>query len=307
MGGSFYGDFLKGGYVAIGYNEVTLADLKTLDGDNTDKDKLKLIFHNRYPDNSGNGYAAAQLYRFYNEVKDGDVVLIPSTGGRHAAIGVIRGDMYEASDVPPMDSKSCYFKKRFRVDWKDYRRKEMLPQSLQLAFSSRHIISDISDYAHHIDGMINDFYVKDNMHYLILRIRTQKDVSFDDFLNLRALTLLVEDFCESEKDIPINMKIQMESPGWLKLSSPSLKKLFTLGVFITFLCGGGVRFTKKDGLNIYTNGIPDIINNYLDRKADRQLIDAAVRSIDSLQIKEPDDLKPIIELMQNLDDRRNDY
>ena len=103
------------------------------------------------------------------------------------------------------------------------------------------------------------------------------------------------------------MKVQMESPGWLRLSTKGIGKLLLFGLFTTILTGGGVKFNKKDGLDIYTNGIGGIINDYLDRKADRELVRAAARAMDSLQIKTPEDMQPIIGILNAKNEGRRNY
>ena len=58
------------------------------------------------------------------------------------------------------------------------------------------------------------------------------------------------------------------------------------------MSGGGIR-CERIGLDMSTGGIPAIIeaiSDYKDRAADRQLVDAAVRAMDSLKIQAPTDL-----------------
>ena len=51
MGGAYYREFVRGGYIAVGYNNITLADLNHLpESDNLAKEALKIKFNNQYPD-----------------------------------------------------------------------------------------------------------------------------------------------------------------------------------------------------------------------------------------------------------------
>lgn len=112
---------------------------------------------------------------------------------------------------------------------------------------------------------------------------------------------MIDDFCRIH-DIPsegsLTMKIQMESPGWLKLSTTGIKKLLLFGLFSIAINGGGIKYDKEEGLNIHTDGLIGSINNYLDREADREIVEAAARAMDSLQIKKPEDLQPIIDILK---------
>lgn len=311
MGGAYYGEFIRGNYIAVGYNNISLGDLQHLpETDNAAKEVLKAMFHHRYPDIRNSGYPVAQILRFARDIRQGDVVVIPSSGASHVAIGIIDGNMYEENTPIIDDEHHCDFKKRRHIKWRYFGRRATLPPALQLMFTSRHILSDVSNYASYIDSVIHDCYVKEDVMNLVLKIRTQKEVSLDDFCDLKAVSLLIDDFCQNyniSSEAPLNMKVQMESPGWLRLSTKGIGKLLLFGLFTTILTGGGVKFNKKDGLDIYTNGIGGIINDYLDRKADRELVRAAARAMDSLQIKTPEDMQPIIEILNAKNEGRRNY
>lgn len=312
MGGSFYGDFTRNNYVAVGYNDITLNYLQHLpESENEAKEQLKLNFNEKYPNIRNTGYPVAQILRFAREIKIGDVVIIPSTNATHVAIGIVNSDLFEEQN-PIVDTEHhCDFKKRRRINWRYYGRRAMLPPNLQLMFTSRHILSDVTSYAKYVDSVINDFYVKNDTYNLVLRIRTQKDVSLDEFCDLKAISTLIDEFCTIH-DIPsaddsLVMKIQMESPGWLKLSTSGIKKLLFFGLFSIAINGGGIKYNNEEGLNIHTDGLWGSINNFLDREADRELVRAAARAIDSLQIKKPEDLQRIVEILKTKNEGREKY
>ena len=102
----------------------------------------------------------------------------------------------------------------------------------------------------------------------------------------------------------------MESPGWLRLTGKGIFGLLLFGLTINGVCGGGVDFdsspTKTTG-KIYTNGIIGAWNEYLDRKADRELKRAAARAIDSMKIQKPEDVDAIIRLIETQNQIRNKY
>lgn len=311
MAGSYYGDFVRNGYVAVGYNDITLEFLRRLpEAEAAAKTELKAFFMNVYPNINNTGYPVAQLLRFTREIHQGDIVIIPSSNAAHVAIGVVRGEIYEEGNPQIDDEHRCSFKKRRRVEWKFSGRRALLPPALQLMFNSRHILSDVSNYAPYVDSIVNDCYVKDDVFNLVLRIRTQKSVSLDDFCDLKAVSFLIDDFCARHNissQGTLDMKVQMESPGWLRLSTKEIIKFFLFGLFIVALTGGGIKYKRGDGWAVYTNGITGAINDYLDREADRELVKAAARAMDSLQIKQPEDLQPIIEMLNAKNEGREKY
>lgn len=313
MGGQFYSDFIRKGYVAIGYDEVTLNDIHGLSESNSvAKEEIKRILVNRREDiNTNAGYYAAQILRFVREVRSGDIVIIPSVGAGHVAIGTVVGDCFEEIVSHSfLEDNRCYFRKRRRVQWRIMTRRSMLPPMLQLIFSSRHAISSVNNYAQYIDSVMNDCYFKDEYMHLVLRIRTQDEISMEDFFKIHAINRLVDDFCSKQcigDEEALIMKIQMESPGWLRISTKNILKLLEYGLILTAITGGGLKYKKGEGFDLYTKGIPGAINDYLDRKADRGLVESAARAIDSLQISTPKDLQPIIEILEKKNEGREKY
>lgn len=311
MAGAYYADFIRNNYIAIGYNEIPLEQLNNLPQSNKQaKSALKALFEDAYPENRSIGHSVSQLLRFSREVRIGDIVIIPSENATHVAIGVITSDMYEVEELDLDVDNRCQFKKRMRVDWKSYSRRRNLSPSLQMMFVSRHPISDVTSYAPYIDSRISDCYMKNDEMNLVLRISTRNDVDWEDFFKLKALTELTEQFCERYElnlgNDPIHMKIQMESPGLLRLSCKSTKKLVVLGLILVICFGGGIR-CERIGLDISTGGIPailDAISDFRDREADRGLIETADEAMDSLKIQAPADL---IEILRVRNEIRDNY
>lgn len=310
MGGDYYGDFIRHGYVAFGYDEVTLDDLSALSTNpNMAKEQLKAIFANRCNNISKYGYYASQLLHFYREIKVGDIVAIPSNSSAHVAIGIVESDMYEEQN-PVYDSEHiCQFKKRRRVAWKVYCRRSKLPPMLQLVFGSRHPISNISSYAQYIDSMLSDCYYKDEQIHLVFRIKTTRNVNMDDFFNLYQLKLLAKQYCQ-EIGHPItediDMKIQMESPGRLLLSTKGVFGLLAIGLIFVAISGGGIECSREGGFNMYTNGMLESVSDFLDRRADRQLVESVRRSIDTMKIDAGKDLSPYMNLIQIRQENRTE-
>lgn len=311
MAGAYYADFIRNNYIAIGYNEIPLEQLNNLPQSNKQaKAALKVLFEDAYPENRSVGHSVSQLLRFSREVRIGDIVIIPSENATHVAIGVITSEMYEIEELDLNVDNRCQFKKRMRVDWKSFSRRRNLSPSLQMMFVSRHPISDVTSYAPYIDSRISDCYLKNEEMNLVLKISTRKDVDWDDFFNLKALTVLTEQFCRNYDlnlgDAPIHMKIQMESPGSLRLSSVSTGKLLVVGLIVIALSGGGIK-CESIGLDMTTGGIPalmEAISDYKDRQADRRLVEATVNAMDSLKIQAPADL---IEALKVRNEIRDNY
>ena len=311
MGGQFFDTFKTNNFIAVGCNLVSLSDINTL----PQKPKkaqivLREILKSRYPEDKSAGRSAAMILKFVREMKVGDVIVIPSANSSRFAFGEIVGDPYEVEH----DENECLFHKRRAIEWKVSKRRSVLPPLLQLPLISQHALSDITVHSTLIDSVMNSFYTKDDTANLVLKINTNSDVTLDDFCALNSIPTLIEGFCNEYgidfKRSDIVLKIQMESPGWLRLTGKGIFGLLLFRLTIDGVCGGGVDFdsspTKTTG-KIYTNGIIGAWNEYLDRKADRELKRAEARAIDSMKIQKPEDVDAIIRLIETQKQIRNKY
>ena len=311
MGGQFFDTFKTNDFIAVGCNLVSLSDLNTL----PKKPKkaqiaLREILKSRYPEDKSAGRSAAMILKFVREMKVGDVIVIPSANSSRFAFGEIVGDPYEVEH----DENECLFHKRRTIEWKASKRRSVLPPLLQLPLISQHALSDITAHSTLIDSVMNSFYTKDDTANLVLKINTTSDVTLDDFCALNSIPTLIEGFCNEYgidfKRSDIVLKIQMESPGWLRLTGKGVLGILFVGLVINSVCGGGIEFdsnpTGTTG-KIYTKGILGAWSEYLDKEADRELKKAAVRAVDSMQIGKPVDIDAIVKLIEAQNQIRNKY
>ena len=138
--------------------------------------------------------------------------------------------------------------------------------------------------------------------HLVLRIKTRNDVTMNDFFCINQVKVWAEQICANMGypiEDPIVMKIQMESPGWLRLSTKSILGILAFGSLIIAISGGGISWSSDDGLKMHTDGILDAVSDFLDRQSDRELIESIKTSLDSLKIDSLKDLDPYLDILQN--------
>lgn len=310
MGGIFYDEFIKDGYIAIGYNEIKVEDLKLLHRDsNMSREILMKLFSDRAPEIENPSYYISQLIRFTFDLNVGDVVISPGQNSDQISFGIIESTMYEESRGVHLEGR-CPFEKRIRVRWVKHTSKERLNPNLKLIFNSSHIITDCSHYSPYIDSLLNDFYEKDDEIHLVLRINKESDINPLEFFSLSKLFTIVDGFCQEynidDGDDVIAMKIQMESPGEVRLNSKNKVKMWALALAILCLNGGGIKI-ESIGLDISTKGLFNNINDYLDRKVDRESQEAITNALKSLEIKTPGDFEKIISFQKTVNEKRNTY
>lgn len=311
FGGRYYPQFLNGNYVALGYNDMRKDLLDRLPmNENSAIAALKEKYLKLHPDSKQAGKVANQLVRFSRHVKKDSVVLIPSADSSEISFGIVTGDLFECAQAADTE---CPFLKRRSVRWIKKTRKRDLHPNLQLAISSRHALSDMSEYAGYIDSLLNDFYVKEDTATIVLNIRTKEDVTLDEFCGLQSIERIVQGFCEREHidytPGELVMKIQMESPGSLRLSGTQIFVIALVGLTILLLFGGGIEFSSPNGTHfqIGTDGFIEKYNDYMDRKADRELIKSAKHAIDSLHLEKPEDVEAILQILEKRNEIREKY
>lgn len=314
MGGEYYHDFIDDKFIAIGYNEILLNTIRQLDEDsNIARRQLREIVNNVYHDReySRPGQIVSQLLRFCREIQNGDIIIIPNSNQEISICRVISG-VYEDANAERGDN-NCTFMKRIRINVLKRTRRYMLPPKAQLMFNSRHPISDISHYAMYIDDSVCDFYNKNEETHLSLDINTENEVSANVFYNLQKLFKITEDFCakngiEGTAD-DVVMKVQMESKGKLHFISSKKSYLAILALGILFINGGGLKIDWGGfHLDLSTDGLFKKFDEHMDREVDRELRMSIKNSLDSLEIKTPEDYKKaVIELYRTQNENRVAY
>lgn len=272
-GGSFYDDFSRNDYVALGWDNIPLA--RILNEDRKKDDEVAYIA-SEYPSERRPGLIYSQLVAFVWKMKAGDCVIIPSEGSNHVNIGTL-GDLFENTEAPDGlfgdEYVRCRYRLRRHVTWA--KEASILTDIfLTRTLRSHQTISDVSQYADLIYRNLFDFYFIDGKLSLTLRKQTDSDVSFIDEL---ALTNEIADFVREvasslSMDEPpkIIKRTAMGSPGFLELLIPYVVN--PLGIttfFLLFLLLGG-KIKGSDGLE--TNGIPSLLqgfSNLLNDKANR--------------------------------------
>lgn len=313
MGGDYYEEFDQNGFIAIGYNNITLHEINRLDADwNKANIQLREKVKGLFPEVSRPGHIASQLLRFCRAIKPGDIILLPSHASYKVSICRVSGSIYDEVNIRE-DNGACPFIKRLPIKVIKHTTRLDLPPKAQLMFNSRHPISDISNYATYLDNTISDFYSKKDELHVVLKINTDANVSTTTFYNLEKIFEIANGFCR-EQNIPFEsndviLKVQMESKGNLHFISKNKSKLAFAVLAVLFINGGGLKInTPNLNLDLSTNGIFNAYSEYMDRKVDRELKESVKNSLDSLDIKTPKAFQDAaIELYKAQNEARNKY
>lgn len=281
MSGTYYDEFFHDKYVAIGHDGILMRDLQDLpEKEGEARDQLKLKLKVKEPDGTPaqRAKAAGQILKFYRNVNNGDVVIIPSSNSDKFAIGTFVGDMYEDSSVH--EEGTCQFAKRRAVNWLTEVDRRQFDPNLLLCLGNQQTMSSIKSHSEYIDRKIAPLYTKGNESYLVLRVNQDKGLSWDDFCFIADLGDLFKTV-SSESGInvdltQIKMKINVQSPGdILMMCTEGLAHLLPIAFGILCIVGGRVKVGefefKTKGLGDFFQKILESVTTYLDHKADRKL------------------------------------
>lgn len=305
MGGNYFDEYTTRGYIAIGYNEVNLDEVKlAISFGKKANEQLKLIIESKgnndsnLDDEQKAQYAAPQLLKFCNEIQIGDIIVIPGKNSDFVAVARIESDVYEEKNVSILEGV-CNFSKRRRIKILRILYRSKLNPKMLLMFSSHHIISNVNQYSEYIDNCISDFYIKEDTTYLVLRVKEEEALKASDFGVASDLIDLLNEFAE-EQHIKINSdeikaKICVQSPGDILLFATSWEGITIIGLFIFFLTGGKIALNKTDGLNMEGGNIFKAISEFLDRRRERKLIKVLEDKMRNMDMDTPDDFVKILE------------
>ena len=196
-GGAFFQDFLDSGSVGIGYNLVTYAQIKRAllqQRDQAEGGILGAII-NRYPEFDKNklGRVLGLFTRFYTEMKEGDVVVMPSAGSNEYAFGIVTGDEAFEVDTTTTDDKAIYRKRR-RVEWVARKPSRSLDSNLYEAFRAPQAMSTLNPHASYLDREMHSIYTKDGQTHVRLDITTPDGIDGRDYFAMGGALFAL---CES--------------------------------------------------------------------------------------------------------------
>lgn len=249
--GEEYEDFKQSSSIGIQYNQISLENLiqlekisinvpeltpsgrkrksETIEKEYNKKKKdlyTSLVLRNIRPKPSKNGASqiGARLQNFYNKMNIGDIVIVPYRSSRKFLIGIISSEMYELTDDEYLELKNkvelnsigqkiSICKKRRKVKWINEVNREWINPKLLYTINMHQSVIDITDYGKYIDGLLSPVYIKDNVIYGKISVRTKDNINSEVWETLyKTINKL------KNKDDVIDIKSNVESPGSLLLS-----------------------------------------------------------------------------------------
>jgi restriction system protein len=222
-GGDYFESFLNNDYIAIGWNNVLLRDIR-----NKTNIEVKSIIERVENIKTEGRTKKHKLTDIYNKIwrfenfKKGDIIIIPSASSHELVFGEIMDDRaFEA----PSGTHDCPFEKRRHVQWLT----PITPlSSLDPTFDKlrrpRHTIVNVSEYDYYIDSVIHSVYTKNGSSHLVVKVLQQEEINLKDLAEIlvgiqEIMEIVNEEFHLNENIDDTTIKIYLQSPGLFNIKN----------------------------------------------------------------------------------------
>lgn len=285
--GYFYNEFVTKGYIALGWNIIT-SSLNITDSTRDDlKDELNKIYGDSRP-----GVAINKCVNFIREMKNGDIVLIPSVGSNKITFARV-GDYYEVPNLDYNDELivneqinnyktfqginiACPYLKRRYIDVIKTVKASRINMHLMKTIGNYNSISCLDEYAKIILDEIYSAYSYKGISSLQVTINSKKDLNAVAVTKLLANVTELMSYVFDANDLVVS--INLNSPGKISISKKDnqdgesedkdknglLRNLFNKGKETKSICiifGILVILTGGEFKDLKLNGIPQIIRD----------------------------------------------
>lgn len=300
--GKFFNEFYTRGFTGIGYGIDDLDLLK-----NSTKEELKDLIAEKFPKEKQPGHIAGKLYNFFHEIKQGDIIIMPSAGRKKVAFGVVSDNeifldnsLFTGEALDCLDEEdeedSTIPNKRRRIKWIKTVDSRFLQSKLILNLFSPHGLSGIADLEiiKLIDVNIDDFFLKEDYGYLSFQVKREKEINLNALSNLmNVLNEISSLYLDDEHQLSI--QINLNSPGKIVVYGAKVTLIASLLILAFF--GGKYKYLK-DGEEhlVETKGAVQYFKEYLKHKEKMEELDIKyLEAINQLDIEESEKIKLIRE------------
>lgn len=272
----FY-EFTSNEYVAIPWEKLN--NLKLLKGKTTEEIKNLLSIEYEYKPQPLST-ATNKIFRFINEIKVGDIIVMPAARLQKVAIGIVESDVYienclSQQTIPEVDGKvnkmdlGCYNKRR-KVSWVSYTLGEdIIDKNLINVLYNIHGIVEIpnKEIQDIVEGMINPFYIKKNGEgSMTLSINSKNKIKDKDLSPITTEITNIMEFISQillEQENDVYTKHSFSSPGTVKyLGGPAILAITVM--IVAQLTSGTKEIELRNGIKIKTSSEKNLIDTIID-------------------------------------------
>ncbi|MDO4446293.1 MAG: hypothetical protein Q4C97_12285 [Bacillota bacterium] len=271
-GGFFYDEFIRDGFIALGWNYIDSNTSFSKSNIESIKEGIRNWYGDKVPMTAIN-----KCMKFMYDFQEGDYVVIPNKGSTEVAIckigvyfeqeGLDEGkEIVAIKKIENKESEigkvNCPYKKRRKIELILRVSTKRIGHNLLRAIASYHGLNSLNDYATDVLNCIYDCYIYKTDIIFPINIARKEAIKARDFSKL--MFGVSEVFCEYIDEDAVSITLNLNSPGkivvTLKSGAEKLKKgAFPLLILSVVLFGGGVEglFTTPGVLNGAINTIKE--------------------------------------------------
>ncbi|MCI2913501.1 hypothetical protein [Staphylococcus hominis] len=246
-GGDWYEEFTKESFIAIGWNEIDKSDYLQ----SVNRTVVEKIISEHYPESKQHSLIINNIDRFYNKMKIGDIVLIPSEGSKYITFAEITSDVFlkEVSETQ-IDEGYCSYSKRREIKTLKTIPKNDLDLKLFKMLQSRHTISNINDYAREIDSSLYDFYIKGERIIYSIKINKKRELTAENIRTLANIPWIANEYIDNDYYhlSELISTIYVKSPGKQEFEGKGkngAKFLIGMAIAVVGLFGGNIEIGEN--------------------------------------------------------------
>lgn len=291
--GKYYAEFSHRGYVALGWNEISDLDLiRSAAKKPKDQEKLTEMAKKlqKGDKNSQPGRITSPIMRFVNEIKIGDIIIIPSEDSAFLNFGKITSDPFlETKENVMADEGLISLYKRRNVEWvKEVERKRLDPYLFRL-LNSHYAVTNANEYASYVDRTMYDFFTKGEKGHLVLEVKKESGIYGMELVELINQTLgivdLVNDLTGENYDKnSVEVKLTLNSPGLIELAG-GVGVIGAIATGTAILLGGKVNVSLFKGFSLETTGLKGAIQQYKEEKREDRKLDIEEKKLEIEKLK----------------------
>lgn len=257
-GGKYYDDFFLNNFIAVADNEITLEVIEEYEENSIAGmtiEHYKELYANTYPDwkKQQISHAASRLQKFRDDMKIGDLVIVPSRRSTHFLIGVITSDVFEVleEELMPQTEVSYsvnHFLKRRNVTWvKEVSRNE-ISEKLHWVLSAHQTIFDLKEHRDYINQLLAPIYIQDGKCHSTLKIDKKSGLNTHEWYDFYSLVKKIS----KDSDDEVVVKSNVQSPGLIEIVTGQTDILTAVTILVTLT---GIFFSKIKIGNIEVLGL----------------------------------------------------
>ena len=262
-GGKYYDDFFLNNFIAVSDNEITLELInKCAQGSiaGITIEHYKTLYSDNYEDWNPQqiAHAASRTFKFINEMKIGDIIVVPSKKSSGFLIGVLASDAYEISKKELNSISEVhyainrYFKRR-KVQWIKEVKRDEISEKLYWILSAHQTIFNLEEERDYINQLLAPIYVQNGLCHGAIKISKEEGLDSGEWYDLYSV--VNKQSIESKEKVIVKSNVQ--SPGIIEFVSSNWGVIVSTTTILSGAIFGEVSFqnVKFTGILPYFRGL----------------------------------------------------